>query len=132
MRPAALELLGATPVRIVHGSAYVCRPRNNVAGAKLSEHAHANAFDVSTVEFTDRTAYPIGKADAAEAERTFETTIRKGACETFTTVLGPGSDAAHATHLHFDLAKRRGGYRLCDLGAPVAASGTETTDKTEE
>jgi hypothetical protein len=37
----------------------------------------------------------------------------------FTTVLGPGSDAAHAHHLHVDLARRRGGYRMCQWNMPI-------------
>ena len=113
--PTAAKQLDAVPNRIVHGSAYVCRPRNNQAGARLSEHATGNAFDVSTIAFVDREPMNIGKY-ASRAERGFEDTIRAGSCAYFTTVLGPGSNAAHAVHLHFDLAQRRGGYRLCDMG----------------
>ncbi len=42
--------------------------------------------------------------------------LRKSACEYFTTVLGPGANAAHEKHLHFDLAKRgkTGTYRICE------------------
>jgi hypothetical protein len=39
--------------------------------------------------------------------------MRVSACKRFTTVLAPGADKAHANHLHVDLAKRRGGYRMC-------------------
>ncbi len=39
--------------------------------------------------------------------------MRKSACARFTTVLGPGSDKDHETHLHVDLAERRGGYKMC-------------------
>lgn len=35
---------------------------------------------------------------------------RKGACGTFNTVLGPGSDRFHRDHLHFDTARGRGPY----------------------
>jgi hypothetical protein len=31
----------------------------------------------------------------------------------FTTVLGPGSDAYHSNHVHIDLQERRDGYRMC-------------------
>ena len=127
--PAASELLQAKPARIVHRSAYVCRPRNNQPGAKLSEHAHANAVDISLIAFADREPVDIGAADAAEAEGAFQAAIRQGACAYFTTVLGPGSDAAHETHFHFDLADRRSGYRLCELGVPVAAEEAEKTKR---
>ena len=35
-------------------------------------------------------------------------------CLLFTTVLGPGSNAAHDDHLHLDMAARNGGWRLCE------------------
>ncbi|MES2907240.1 MAG: extensin family protein [Pseudomonadota bacterium] len=38
--------------------------------------------------------------------------VRSGACTNFSTVLGPGQ-ADHEDHLHFDLAHRRSGKRVC-------------------
>ena len=55
---------------------------------------------------------PRAATDDAKA-RDFLDRIRKAACSPFTTVLGPGSDADHATHFHFDLAKRRNGSTFC-------------------
>jgi hypothetical protein len=119
--PAAQAHFGEAPTGITHSSTYVCRPRNNVAGAKLSEHAHANAVDIAAVNFGDRAAVTIGVNKPESAEQNFEDKIRADSCRYFTTVLGPGSDTAHALHLHFDMAWRRGGYRLCELGAPGVA-----------
>jgi len=115
--PAAEEHLDAVPNEISQASTYVCRPRNNQAGAKLSEHAHANAVDIAAVGFSGREPVAIA-GTSGEAAKEFERAIRAGACDYFATVLGPGSDAAHATHLHFDLAERRGGHRLCELDEP--------------
>lgn len=126
LAPTARRVLDAAPRAIVQASAYVCRPRNNVPGAKLSEHARANAIDIASIAFASRDALEIGDADADAGERRLELEIRTGACKHFTTVLGPGSDAAHATHLHFDLAERRGGYRLCDRGPAVASDAPKT------
>jgi hypothetical protein len=53
------------------------------------------------------------KADAPEAEAKFLDALRKAACGPFKTVLGPGSDADHALHFHFDLAPRRHGGTFC-------------------
>lgn len=117
--PTALERLGTMPTSITHSSTYVCRPRNNIPGAKISEHAHANAVDIAAINFAGRAPVQIGVNEAGSAEARFEDQIRAKACDSFTTVLGPGSDAAHAVHLHFDMAKRRSGYRLCELGAPT-------------
>lgn len=119
--PTAEAQFGEAPNGITQSSTYVCRPRNNVVGAKLSEHAHANAVDIAAINFGDRAALSIGVNKEGSAEQEFEDEIRADSCRYFTTVLGPGSDAAHAQHLHFDMAWRRGGYRLCELGAPGVA-----------
>ncbi len=120
--PASKKYLGAVPNKVVHDSAYVCRSRNNAPGGRLSEHATANAIDIAAIGFADRPPVAIGRG-AAASEKIFEMAIRRESCAFFTTVLGPGSNAAHATHFHFDAAQRRGGYRLCDLGASVAGRG---------
>ena len=123
MLPASKRLLDAAPKTIVHGSTYVCRPRNNVAGEQLSEHAYANAVDISAIAFADREPFEIKEQSGPEGK--FQAAIREGSCSYFTTVLGPGSNAAHATHFHFDMAERRGGYRLCELGPAVASDAPE-------
>jgi hypothetical protein len=43
-------------------------------------------------------------------------TMRRAACGWFTTLLGPGSDAAHADHLHFDVLRHGASddYRICE------------------
>lgn len=97
-----------------HGSTYVCRRRNNKPTGKLSHHAWGNAIDIMSFEFD--TGAPIRikprKRTGTSAEA-FQRAVRYGACMTFTTVIGPGTDAAHANHLHLDVAKRRGDWRLC-------------------
>lgn len=100
---------------INHGSTYVCRRRNNSATGKISEHATGNAIDIMDFEFSQRK--PIGilprKGDGT-IEEAFQRAVRGGACLHFTTVLGPGTNAAHANHLHLDIIKRKRGYRLCE------------------
>ena len=119
--PAAGNHLDAKPDELVNASAYVCRTRNNQPGAKLSEHARANAFDIAAIGFADRDPVTVESRGSGDSEGRFQRAIREGSCRYFTTVLGPGSDASHATHFHFDMAERRGGYRLCELGEPMTA-----------
>ncbi|MDQ3560036.1 MAG: extensin family protein [Pseudomonadota bacterium] len=114
--PAARTHLDSVPTEIAQASSYVCRSRNNEAGAKLSEHAKANAVDIGSIGFASRPPHNVQTHASDEPEGRFDAAIREGACKVFTTVLGPGSDAAHATHLHLDMAERSGGYRLCELG----------------
>ena len=127
--PASQKLLGAPPTRIVQDSAYVCRTRYNDPQQKISEHARANAVDIKSFGFADRKPVDIGVNEAGSPEAKFEAEIRKGSCDYFTTVLGPGSNAAHATHFHLDMAFRRGGYRLCELGGPSTASAPANTKR---
>ena len=124
MIPAARSTLNAVPEEIVHGSTYVCRPRNNLKGGKFSEHAQANAVDIAAIGFADRPPVEIKAYDSSAPEARFADAIRKGSCSYFTTSLGPGSDAAHATHFHFDMAERRRGYRLCDMGNTTTVERT--------
>jgi hypothetical protein len=44
----------------------------------------------------------------------FQDAVRGAACMDFSTVLGPGSNASHADHLHLDIIARTSGYRLCE------------------
>ena len=87
-----------------------CRPRNGTS--KLSEHAFGNALDIGAFMLSDERQITVGGAkDPKEAE--FMLAVRLAACGPFKTVLGPGSDADHATHFHFDLQPRRSGSLFC-------------------
>jgi hypothetical protein len=108
--PAAKEVFGSELVSIKHASAYVCRPRNGTA--KLSEHAYGNALDFGAFAFADGRVTNVGSTGDAE-EQQFLARLREAACGPFKTVLGPGSDADHATHFHFDLQPRRAGSTWC-------------------
>lgn len=110
VQPAAREIMGSEVAGVTHASAYVCRPRHN--GAKMSEHAFGNALDIASFTLKDKSSVEVGLAPA-EKQGKFLDRIRKAACGPFKTVLGPGSDADHETHLHLDLAPRRNGSTFC-------------------
>jgi hypothetical protein len=108
--PAAKAEYGEELKSIDQASAYVCRPRNG--GSKLSEHAFGNALDIARFTLSKGTAVDVKPAPDPKAAK-FLGAIRKAACGPFKTVLGPGSDADHALHFHFDLAPRRNGGTFC-------------------
>ncbi|HEV2505597.1 MAG TPA: extensin family protein [Mesorhizobium sp.] len=108
--PAAKAELGQELKSISQASGYVCRPRNG--STKLSEHAFGNALDIAGLTFADGTTIEVGKTSSPPQARLIDQ-IRKAACGPFKTVLGPGSDADHALHLHLDLAPRRNGGTFC-------------------
>lgn len=106
-RPALSETGGGLAgVDVAAG--YVCRTRNNQPGAKISEHALGRAVDVMALRRSDGSVLRIKGAAGTEAAQVAR--LRAGACGLFTTVLGPGSDAFHEDHLHFDIAERRRTY----------------------
>jgi hypothetical protein len=120
VKPAARQHFKKDLAVIGNASAYVCRRRNNSRTGKLSEHAKANALDISTLGFSDGTKVTI-KGDwggirqkiGLAPQGNFLRRIRSDACIRFSTVLGPGSDPFHGDHFHVDRAQRKSGYRIC-------------------
>ena len=111
----AVRHAGGKLERIDVAASYSCRPRNNISGARLSEHGIANAIDVGALIVSGGRRIAI---DDKSAPAILLAEMRLSACARFTTVLGPGADAAHEHHLHVDLARRRGGYRMCQWNLP--------------
>jgi hypothetical protein len=109
--PAAMRHLGVAPRSILIGTAYQCRDQRS--GGKPSEHAFANAVDVMGFTFAGRLPLNVEARPGESPEALFQAAIRKAACESFTTVLGPGADSDHDDHLHLDRRERRGDYRIC-------------------
>lgn len=105
--------------------AYECRGRNGVPGAKLSEHAIGNAFDIGGLKLADGHIISVQEQQDVQL---FEK-IRVSACARFSTVLGPGADASHKTHVHLDLQERRHGYKMCQWNAqpPAPAAANQAT-----
>ena len=104
-----------SPVRgLSVAASYHCRTRRNGRRSnRLSEHALANAIDIAAVELGAGRSVPVRPRSGNAPDARFQKEVRAGACRLFTTVLGPGSDGVHENHLHFDLAERRSGFRLC-------------------
>ncbi|GAM99129.1 extensin-like protein [alpha proteobacterium U9-1i] len=109
--PAAERHLGQAVARIeMGGPAYACRPVAGRRDGRMSEHARANAIDISGFTLADGRVLAVrGGWRGAAGERRFLRAVRDGACERFRTVLSPDYNRAHADHLHLDM----GGYALC-------------------
>ncbi len=83
---------------------YICRSRNNVKGAKISEHGKGRAVDIS--------AFVLSNGKVLTVQNNYNKLLRriyKAACGYFRTTLGPGSDGYHEDHFHFDTSARNGG-----------------------
>lgn len=99
------------------GPGYQCRGRNGDGSAKLSEHGFGNAVDITFFKLQDGRTFQVADAlnPVSPAYATLKS-MRFTACERFSTVLGPGTNAAHANHFHFDNGShgKTGTYRICE------------------
>jgi hypothetical protein len=116
VEPAARRYLGMPLAELKVAASYSCRARNHRWGGWLSEHGHANAVDIAGFVLVD------GRTIAVRTgwwgymrERAFLRAVHRGACDEFTTVLGPDADSYHRNHFHLDLARhgRDGAGRIC-------------------
>jgi hypothetical protein len=104
--PAAKQYLGSEVVRIETMGTFNCRAVNGSRSGKLSEHAFANAVDVSAFVLRDgRRVSVLNGWRGSPEERAFLRRLHQSACKRFGTVLGPEYNAAHANHFHFDMAR---------------------------
>lgn len=116
VEPAAQRHLRGSLVELRVLASYSCRPMNNVDGAKLSEHGHANAIDIGGFMMADGRMVTVKDGwNGRWEEQAFLREVRANSCLTFTTVLGPGADAHHDDHFHLDLARHGhdGLKRIC-------------------
>ena len=117
VEPAAQRYLFTPLVELKVAASYSCRPMNGVSGAKLSEHGHANAIDISGFQLADGRLLTVKSGwQGGPQERDFLRAVHKGACGLFTTVLGPNANSYHADHFHLDLARhgRDGTHHVCE------------------
>jgi hypothetical protein len=96
------------------GPGYECRNRNRAASGHISAHALGIAVDVAAFELANGKSLPI-KPDGDTRGQAAVSAIRTAACGWFTTILGPGSDPAHAEHMHLDILTHGSSdrYRIC-------------------
>jgi hypothetical protein len=100
----AREILGSELVRVHHVGTYSCRRMYNRSGGRMSEHAYANAWDVTGFELADGRVVSVQKHWHKQGPlRTFLRAARDDACNIFRVVLGPDYNDAHHDHLHVDM-----------------------------
>jgi hypothetical protein len=96
---------------------------NGNASAHISEHAFGNALDIAAFTLADgrRISVKDGWRGLPE-EQGFLRDVQAAACQQFSTVLAPGSNAYHHDHIHVDLMRRASRRVVCE---PSAVSGEE-------
>jgi hypothetical protein len=113
--PVVTGRLGSELKAVHTGPGYECRNRNRAESGKLSAHATGLAVDMQSFDLMDGRAIRVGVTGDSRMAATLRV-LRTSACGWFTTVLGPGSDAAHADHLHVDILRHGSSdrYRICE------------------
>lgn len=103
LQPLAWDYFGVAIKEIEQAGAYNCRP---VRGRKflMSEHAFANAIDITGFKFKDGYEIKIKENwDTPGRAAKFLRDVSKHACLYFTSVVTPDDNSAHSDHFHFSV-----------------------------
>jgi hypothetical protein len=108
VQPAARKFFNEPVTEILHFGSYSCR---NIRGSSAtSEHATANAFDISGFRLRSGKLISLKQQwQGNQPQAKFLREMRDGACDYFNVVLSPDYNADHHDHLHVDM----GWYRTC-------------------
>ncbi len=100
----AQDWLGSPLTSVYHAGTYACRrQRGNNSGA-WSEHAFANAWDITGFGLADgRVISVLNDWDGDTAKQRFLREVRREACKIFRVTLSPDYNAAHKDHFHLDM-----------------------------
>ena len=115
VQTAAAAVYGQAVVEMHTLGSYSCRRMNNGTGTSMiSEHAFADALDVSGFTLADGREVMVRSGWRGPGEdQEFLRSVFVGSCDIFHTVLGPGSDGHHEDHFHLDLMRHASGRHIC-------------------
>lgn len=106
LTPAAGAVMDTNVARVEHYGVFACRNVYGRSKGRVSEHASANALDVSAIVLEDgRRLSVLGDFNDEDDGGTLMRAVRTGACDYFRAVLSPDYNAAHADHLHLDFGR---------------------------
>ena len=120
LAPAAEAHLNTSVERIDQIGSFACRNVYNRNAGHLSEHASANALDITGFRLANGERVSV-LADWGEdtGKGRFLDALVERSCPIFGGVLTPAYNRAHRDHLHLDMGR----YRICATGAVVTESG---------
>ena len=106
VQAAAERHFGEPVVRVESYGTYACRSVNGRSGARLSEHAFANAVDVAAFRLRSGRSVRVDSGWRAGGETSgFLRDVHALACKRFGIVIGPDADRFHQDHLHLDMGR---------------------------
>ncbi|AJO76826.1 extensin [Pseudomonas sp. MRSN 12121] len=104
LQPAARAVYGQEISRVEHLGSFACRNMYGRETGARSQHATADALDISGFRLADGRRISVLEDWPGEgANARFLRLAREGACDAFNVVLGPDYNAAHRNHFHLDV-----------------------------
>ncbi len=86
-----------------HLGSFACRNIYHRQQARRSEHATADALDVSGFRLADGRRVSVLQGWRSETSRPWLAVLSSSSCHYFGNALGPEYNAAHANHFHFGM-----------------------------
>lgn len=108
--PQAQTLFGKRLERIDHVGSFAWRNIYHRAEGRRSEHASAEALDVTAFRFSDGSRLTVGadyRADNAGGD--YLRSVFSASCAYYGNALGPDYNAAHSSHFHLGMR----GFGMC-------------------
>lgn len=106
--PAAERYFQNKVTRIVQAGTYSCRNIEHSKEPRRSEHATANAIDISQFILANGLKISLEQDwNDKSAKKDFQREVRDGACRIFSVVLSPDYNPQHSNHYHMDLSYLR-------------------------
>ncbi|HBC81487.1 MAG TPA: extensin [Escherichia sp.] len=108
-RPLTARYMSSELVRIDHLGSYACRNIYHRANARLSEHATAEALDISGFRLANGQQVTVLRGWKQDKTQPWLRAMLSASCGYYGNGLGPDYNAAHANHFHLGMR----GYGLC-------------------
>ena len=107
VQPAAQKYFGLGVKEITHFGSYSCR--TIARSSYMSEHATANAFDISGLRLANgKLISVLASWNAGDKDSEFLHEVHSGLCDYFNLTLSPDYNADHKDHFHVDMGWVRG------------------------
>lgn len=108
-RPLTQTLMGSELARIEHVGSFACRNIYHRPDARRSEHASADALDISAFQLANGQRVTVLRGWRDEKTYPWLRALLSASCDYYGNGLGPEYNAAHANHFHLGMR----GFGLC-------------------
>lgn len=108
-QPLSKAMMGSELIRVEHLGSFACRNIYHRPDARRSEHASADALDISAFKLADGQRVTVLQGWREEKTQPWLRALLSASCDYYGNGLGPEYNAAHANHFHLGMR----GFGLC-------------------